>query len=362
MGRASGQPQWVKKDTNSPASSGQGDVNVVLDSLSERPAASSKVGSVAAQGATSQSFADEAAEAFPPLAAKPAPEAGAQRWEGSPTSDSNGDACVAAATSTQQLLDEVNKLKRELEVTKQREASHRSNADKIRHDIQRCSFEAAAAAKEETRLLSEASAARFRGGGQREAVRTHSVEIQEQIADYARRAADHEQQQRGWREELESMSRQQAKAADHVEELQRANASLKDTANQQNACLAKAEARVKRLESRRAALKTEAQKLQQQLKMQLEGSTDEAGPLHGSRCTSDEASPVEAEPRRKSGSAKTRSQTKGGSPDNQAKARVLDRPADNYLAPAENLPWKAMALAAFSVALAYLLLPKFNAE
>lgn len=360
MVRVSGQPQWVKKEANSPApvkkeanspaSTGEGDVDVVLDCQSERPHS-------AFEGAKSQSSAGgDASEAFPPLLCAPdagvaALDASTQRLEGLPTSDSQVDSWVAAETSEQTLFSEINKLKHELEGTKQREASHRSNAVKLRHDVQRCSMQAAAVAKEETRLLSEVSAARFRGGGQREAVRTHNVEITGKIADYARRAADHEQRQRGWREELESMSRQHAKAADHVEELQRANASLKATAEQQITCLSKAEARVKRLESRRAGLKTEAQKLQQQLKVQLEGkccgnSTDEASPVVQTT----------------SGGVKAPGQTKGRSPENQMKAPVLHSAAHGAPALTENLLVVAIAVVLALLAFAFSLFTRFNAE
>lgn len=321
-------------------------------------------------GATSQTSTDEAAVAFPPLlgsSVKSAAHAGKQSWEGSPTSSSDVDGCVASEEiSEEQLLNEIDKLNHELEVTRRKELSHRSNAAKLRNDITRCSVEAAAAAKEETRLLGEANAARFRGGGHREALRTHNEDIQEKLADFARRAAEHEQRQRAWREELESMSRQQANAADHVDELQRANDSLKAAAIQQNSCLAKAEARVKRLEVRRTELKTEAQKLQQQLKMQLEGKCYDS--------SRDEASSV-VQSTRKSGSAKAPRPSKGGNHKKYATAVDLDLDAAGAFASTGSMPWfmEFIGQSAFSnyamvgasalvVALAYMLLPQFTAE
>ncbi|CAE8651934.1 unnamed protein product, partial [Polarella glacialis] len=148
-------------------------------------------------------------------------------------------------------------LARKVQLAENRLVQRRATAEKYRQDVQRLQLESASFLKEEARFLEEATAARLQGGGHEEALRSQHAEIQRKLAEYPRRAVEHKAREREWREELESMYRQQETAAEFVDGLRATHSRSQKAAAEQVQRVAKAEAKLKRLEARRADLRAE---------------------------------------------------------------------------------------------------------
>eukprot|EP00440_Ansanella_granifera_P024039 gb/GFBE01026109.1/.p1 GENE.gb/GFBE01026109.1/~~gb/GFBE01026109.1/.p1 ORF type:complete len:431 (+),score=107.40 gb/GFBE01026109.1/:1-1293(+) len=278
-GRASGQLQWVKKGSTPNGSQQQ------TNGTSEAPKATAEMKPKLSAVVEKKGEPRDPEEAFPPLSpTTQEPDEGAS-WGGSPAS-ANGASAGGNATAptpaaenalpAEEEKEERTKLVARIEHAERRLVARQAAANRIRQDVQRLRAETVASQQAEKRFREEAAADRFRGGGQKEALRGRHAEIEEKLADYSRRTEEHKVREREWREEFVTLDRQQATAADQVEELRRKNASLKAVSSDQNAQLSKVEARVKRLEARRAELKSEAGILQQKLSKQLEAENPSA--------------------------------------------------------------------------------------
>eukprot|EP00931_Biecheleriopsis_adriatica_P107608 TRINITY_DN81930_c0_g1_i1.p1 TRINITY_DN81930_c0_g1~~TRINITY_DN81930_c0_g1_i1.p1 ORF type:complete len:400 (-),score=136.42 TRINITY_DN81930_c0_g1_i1:28-1227(-) len=368
-GSRNGQKQWLKKE-----------IQATDEHVEQVEATSTSLGEHASSGRLpiqkGTASASSAAEGFPPLSPDTTPASDA----GSGLADSAAAAAAAAererlaAEERAKEKDELSYLVPRLQLAEQRLASRLASSEKLRHELPRLRAETEISLKEEKRLREEAAADRLTGSNQKEALRGRHAELFEKLEAYARRTEEHNKCEREFREDFETLDRQQATAAEQVLQLQRTNASLKAEEAESSQHLQKAEARLKRLEARRAELKAEAGRLQEKLARQLEAedapqaserqclsnSAPEKAPGKSGLVTQPESAAGAAEskaPRPSKSGKKAAQKAKASQPSKAAEAPALQAANDSN----GKLLWQAIS-AVLLIMVAILLLPKFSSD
>jgi len=221
------------------------------------------------------------AQNFPPLSRSRSSHAGANR--GHDTADRGASRAL------------------QIERARVRTAERAAAVARLKEDLARLYRDTTAFRAEEVRLKTQAESETWRGGQQREVLLNQQLELRSKLEEFARNADLHRAHAKEWHEELETLERHQALAADQVDVLDKANVRLKGIAAEHLQRLTRAEAstcdafrrrcsarrphsllllglsqaRVKKLEARRVQTKSEVAKLQQELSQQLEDKTTE---------------------------------------------------------------------------------------
>mmetsp|Transcript_3768 Transcript_3768/g.9091 ORF Transcript_3768/g.9091 Transcript_3768/m.9091 type:complete len:280 (+) Transcript_3768:140-979(+) len=195
------------------------------------------------------------AQNFPPLSRSRSSHAGANR--GHDTADRGASRAL------------------QIERARVRTAERAAAVARLKEDLARLYRDTTAFRAEEVRLKTQAESETWRGGQQREVLLNQQLELRSKLEEFARNADLHRAHAKEWHEELETLERHQALAADQVDVLDKANVRLKGIAAEHLQRLTRAEARVKKLEARRIQTKSEVAKLQQELSQQLEDKTTE---------------------------------------------------------------------------------------
>ncbi|CAE7343008.1 CKMT2 [Symbiodinium sp. CCMP2592] len=162
-----------------------------------------------------------------------------------------------------------------IERARVRTAERAAAVARLKEDLARLYRDTTAFRAEEARLKTQAESETWRGGQQREVLLNQQLELRSKLEEFARNADLHRAHAKEWHEELETLERHQALAADQVDVLDKANVRLKGIAAEHQQRLTRAEARLKKLEARRVQTKSEVAKLQQELSQQLEAKTTE---------------------------------------------------------------------------------------
>lgn len=163
-------------------------------------------------------------------------------------------------------LRQLRDAKREkLQLLERRTAQNEAEAAKLRLEIQG-ELEAVSRSQRAQQLASSAANSAKAFASQRAAVlQSEREELQRRIEELQKKAAQRSTIERNWKEELDSMARQQERAVEQVDEIVREEQQLRKATQEQMKRVQKEEAKVKALEVRRSEDKVLAEKLQRQL-------------------------------------------------------------------------------------------------